>query len=543
MTRAGGFFVLVGLGVCVVLAAARFAPVRPSSPTVARAAVPATERALPRRAGIAAAPSTEDAPAPAVEADSAAPSLPRYATLTWLAVGGGAGPDSTQASLEADIASASEVLGGQGALFFAAGAGRRVVAVAAPEAELGDDAPDGLRGELAALFGAERTLGLRYRPVQVAARPAEGERVVETLFGQLGRPGPPLLLVVSAHGQHADTADAVRLVFWGNGAWTPRWLAAELDRAGSNAMRPLRMVVGACYSGGFGELAFAGGDAKRALPPPTERCGLFASTWDLESSGCDPDPDRRAHEGYIRHFWASLRRQDREGRPLAAESIDFDGDGRISLLDAHTRVRVASTAFDVPTTTSERWLRVAVPTDAAQVIDASTAARLAATLPHELAVVSALQRLLRLEDPYRQAASALEERDALIAEAEAEETRASNEALDAADHIAGTLLAHWPNLADPWRSDFAPTLDRDGPAIHQALRGHPHYPAWQAARTAKAAAGRIADRALVARSIAERLLRAVDNLRLAHHLQHTNPSAWATFLTLRRCESHVPQLR
>jgi hypothetical protein len=45
----------------------------------------------------------------------------------------------------------------------------------------------------------------------------------------------------------------------------------------------------------------------------------------------------------------------RDGTPLP-ELADFDHDGTFGLLDAHTWARIEANSFDVPTTTSERWL-------------------------------------------------------------------------------------------------------------------------------------------------------------------------------------------
>src|SRR5690606_5691260 len=105
---------------------------------------------------------------------------------------------------------------------------------------------------------------------------------------------------------------------------------------------------------------------------------------DLPASGCDPNPDRAAQEGYGLHFLHALRGEDRYGRPLGAEHIDFDGDGRISLLEAHTRVRIASAGGEVPVTTSERWLReVTADLD-------PDGPRAAFDLPEERAVITAL---------------------------------------------------------------------------------------------------------------------------------------------------------
>src|SRR5690606_6693955 len=94
-------------------------------------------------------------------------------------------------------------------------------------------------------------------------------------------------------------------------------------------------------------------------PAESVHCGLFATTAEDEASGCDADPDRARQEGFGVHFLSALRGLGRDGAPL--ERADLDGDGAVSLLEAHAHARVAGASIDVPTLTSERFLRYAVP--------------------------------------------------------------------------------------------------------------------------------------------------------------------------------------
>jgi hypothetical protein len=151
-----------------------------------------------------------------------------------------------------------------------------------------------------------------------------------------------------------------RVLLWSGTDLSVSDLAKALD--GAPQRRQTRVVVTSCYSGGFAEIVFAGADPSQGAADG-DRCGFFASQWDQVSSGCDPDPDRRAQQGYGMHFLQALRSRNRSGQLLAGEAIDVDGDGRISLLEAHTRARLQSASIDVPTTTSERWLRQAAPRD------------------------------------------------------------------------------------------------------------------------------------------------------------------------------------
>ena len=82
------------------------------------------------------------------------------------------------------------------------------------------------------------------------------------------------------------------------------------------------------FSGGLGELVFVAGDETQG-PSTATRCGVFAAPWDLEATGCDPNPDRAAQESYALHLLHALRGEDREGHALPKPQLDLDGDGTI----------------------------------------------------------------------------------------------------------------------------------------------------------------------------------------------------------------------
>ena len=113
-------------------------------------------------------------------------------------------------------------------------------------------------------------------------------------------------------------------------------------------------MLTACYGGGFAGVAFQDAHAS-AGAASADLCGLFATSPEHESNGCDPNPDRQAQEGYALHLLHALRGHDRDGE--AAPGIDLDGDGQVGMLEAHTRARIASRSIDLPSTTSERFLR------------------------------------------------------------------------------------------------------------------------------------------------------------------------------------------
>jgi len=294
----------------------------------------------------------------------------------------------------------------------------------------------------------------------------------------------------------------------------------------------LRLVMTTCFSGGFGELAFRRADVNGGLPRAA-RCGLFAAPWDLESTGCDPDPDRRLHDGYATFFFPALRGKDRSGAPLPAPAVDFDHDGRVSLLEAHTRVRIAAQTADVPTTTSERWLRAVAPKDGPAV---------AVELPEERAVITALAERLGIRSPLTDARTALDEAvraDDVVRDRVSAAQRREDEAWHA---LASALLARWPVLDDPWHPEFAALWSRDRAAIEAHARTSPRWRRYDLARAATDAAQQERDRTRTRSAWHERLVRAVETVAYAERLSVRHDEDWLYWRQLLRCERHVPRL-
>ena len=265
----------------------------------------------------------------------------------------------------------------------------------------------------------------------------------------------------------------------------------------------------------------------------TARCGLFAAPWDLESAGCDPDPDRRRHHGYGAYFLPALRHVGRDGHRLAGGAIDFDGDGRVSLLEAHSRVRIASPTADVPTSTSERWLRHAAPLSG----PAS-----AVELPEDDAVIAALAKRLAIDDP---AAVAKDRFEAAEKAAKAANHVVATEraAEDVAYHaLKAAMLSRWPILDDPWHPHFAALVRSQRGEIMAFMKRSGLWRLWKhrVIATDQAAAKRVAVR--TRRAVIERLHRAVETRALAGRLTARGGEPWLYWRQLLRCERFVPKL-
>ncbi len=383
--------------------------------------------------------------------------------LRWLGVGGGADPSFTQVQLEQDLALFTQLAGANGApgaVLFAGGAGVRAVQVLDPAASLEGDAHQRLRAELGTLLDPRPERDAQFRlPGLKVDGPADAPSVLALLRRQLALPGERLELFVAAHGDVGETPAENYVSLWGDTSFDARELSTALTAP--EARRSARVVITSCFGGGFAELAFAGAEVS-AGPASHGVCGLFATSAEHESNGCDANPDRQAQQGYALHLLHALRGQGRDGQPVLG--LDLDGDGRIGLLEAHTRARIASDSIDLPSTTSERFLR-SLPLEAALGADASAAV---GSTPEEDAVIAALGARLELGDEASVAAAltaAEAELDALALRLD-ERVAAEDEVLH---RIGFALAARWPELLDPFRADFDATLRANASAVAALL--------------------------------------------------------------------------
>ncbi len=442
--------------------------------------------------------------------------------VRYLAIGGGALPESNEVSLEQNLELAQSVLAGPGVLAFAGGQGSQGVRLIAD-----DDGRD-LRVRLGDIFAPRAGRHSRYRATRLAAQPADRASVERLLSDALANGSEPLLLYATTHGDQGERPRDSTLALWGGETLT----AEQLARLHDAYTRPLVAVVASCFSGGFGELAFQAGD-EAAGPARAPRCGLFAGTWDRETSGCDPDPDRAQQEGYSLHLLNALRGRDRSGRELPLADLDADRDGRVSLLEAHAWASMTGQSFDVPTTTSERFLRA---------VQHRRGLPARALLPEHAALVDRLSASLGLATE-AQAAARLDRLEARL-KALDDQLEAADAAADSAYRaLAGRLLARWPVLDDAYHPEFGTTLERDGAAIEGALDGWP-----EAARLSQAEAE--VERLEQARAPVEvdgavtlRLVRAHETLALAGGLLARGGSALSHLRRLLACERFVPALR
>ncbi len=454
--------------------------------------------------------------APSTVADVPIPTLPP-ADWQFLVVGGGAFPDSNQISIEDDTMLAAAVLGPRARVLFAGGRGTQGVQVSALPGS-----SDDLVWQLAALFDPRPRE--RFQPTRMrTALPATLDDVKRDFLAAFQAGQGDFALVLLGHGTQGEVPQENQFGVWGGEALTPRDVA--LWQAEAHHPRRLRLVVSACFAGGFSAALHTAGDPSQALATPVG-CGFFAAPWDEESSGCDPNPDRRAHEGYAVHFFNALTGRDRQGKVLPLSVLDLDHDGQVSALEAHMRVVVAAQSFDRPTITSHEWLRAHAPV---------TGPMTPVVLPEEEAVLAELGA--KLGNP--SSATAQAQLDELQAQLDA-----ANDALHEAQaaeessyrQVAAALLTRWPALNDPWHPDFRPTLQREATDIKRFLREAISVALHRQTMAAVDVLQAQVDSLMLMRAPWARWVQAHTARDLAARLRHKGGGDWQSFEAIRACE-------
>lgn len=141
-------------------------------------------------------------------------------------------------------------------------------------------------------------------------------------------------------------------VLWDHEAVTAQEFNRWLDQISPEVEVVLVMVQ--CYSGGFANAIFHRHDPELGLAPH-RRCGFFSQLHDRGAAGCTPEVNEADYQEYSTFFWAALGGKDRLGKEI--ELPDYDGDGKVSLAEAHAYVLIESETIDIPVRTSEALLR------------------------------------------------------------------------------------------------------------------------------------------------------------------------------------------
>ena len=283
-----------------------------------------------------------------------------------------------------------------------------------------------------------------------------------------------------------DNPYETAISLWDNQELRVSELAALLDQLPEGVSVTAIMVQ--CYTGGFARLIYNGADPQQGLSPQS-RCGFFATVHDRVAAGCTPDVDKSSYVEYSSYFWEALGGRTQSGEAIARP--DYDGDGRVSLAEAHAYTVLHAETIDLPLTTSSEFL-----SEWSQFADDEHPELLADDAPYdtvrelatpaERAILEGLSTQLGLEGNDR------------IAEAE----RAGGEsrrfrrgqrgrqpgrgARRLREEIADDLRARWPELSNVLNPGAIALVTTRSKEFVAAVEGHPKYGEYREQKAAAA---------------------------------------------------------
>ena len=474
-------------------------------------------------------------PGSAVHAQAAgAPSAGR--SHVWL-VGGGPDPEASQGQIELNVLWVADIvrsLAPQADLriFFAdASPEVRDVRIWSRPAE-----GQATLQPLARVFGQQEFNGNQYRKHHI------GGIVHGTRVDQLGatlardfsalRPGDRGLFVFNGHGLR-DLSDRAgnTLRLWDD----TRLSVRELERLAGSAPPtvPMRFVFTQCYSGGFMRLIRPQARDTRTLAA-YNRCGFAAESADRLSEGCSASIDSGDYRDYTTYFFAALSGMTRAGQRLP-RSPDRDGDGTVTLHEAHLYALLEGHNADLPRATSEvylerwqpAWLRYLDTTSEPD----NEYGRLAAELAQRLGLPPrgrALQRALQTRH------QALEQRLEAI---DRQSHRLDDEITQLQQRLQRGLVQRWPEAAHPHTAAYARFLATELGAAQSYLTAQKDYPALAERQDRRAALD--LEQVGVDRNITQldKVLRLRQLARLSEQFERfATPSARREYQQLDRCE-------
>lgn len=154
----------------------------------------------------------------------------------------------------------------------------------------------------------------------------------------------------TGHGSHEQNRfDRNFLALWRSNLNVQEYTEI-LDRLPKDTQSQTVMVQ--CFSGGFSQMNFVGGEPANQKLSDANRCGFFSQVPTRPAAGCSPDLNQR--EEYSPYFFAAYKGKTESGNTVDA---DYDKNGKVTSDEAHAYVIINENAIDVPVTTSSELLR------------------------------------------------------------------------------------------------------------------------------------------------------------------------------------------
>ena len=402
-----------------------------------------------------------------------------------LVIGGGPSPASSQLSIERNVVFIRQALANMGRTDIQP----EVLFASGPEAvpdvcvDQTTAVPRAIK-LLADIVGESKGINLGYRCHDVGSVQGPADR--PTIFQSLERyakelkQGDRLVIYVTGHGGKGNPSTNGMLHTWNDGELRVRDFAEALDAFSPDVEVIVVMVQ--CYSGTFANLVFESGDPEKSASRH-HRAGFFATVDSRPAAGCTADTKIEDYKEYSTSFFAALAGKSRDGQEVHAE--DIDGDGHISMAEAHAFTVENSPTIDICYRTSDRFLEKEARLDSKDEKlmpkEASLAALKEVADPIRRHVIDKLVAELEIN-----AESPLADAEKLSKEI-SEDRRRTRALIGSIDNNAGkmakkikdVLIVRWPFLNNPWHPETHTLVANESDDVVKFIEGQSGFVAWK----------------------------------------------------------------
>jgi hypothetical protein len=412
------------------------------------------------------------------------PSL-AFADDHFLTIGGGYSPHGNQVSLEKNVVFFKKVLaekytdGVQHDVIFSDGNNTaRDLQYYDPQQPVPK-----VHQLLGRVFQSTKHLEYQYRNHQIEDVYGNSSRTtIQRWFGDIGShltPEDRLFIYITAHGGKGDRKDVhnTGLYMWNQQRINMKDFVVQLDKVPTEI--PVVVVMVQCYSGGFADIIFKGGDRKKGMAT-ANRCGFYATVHDRPAAGCTPDISEENYQEYSSFFWAAIRGKSRVDDPV--ESADYDGDGKITLEEAHAFSLIHSSTIDISIKTSEEFLRVfSKPGDGKNKQLMSATSSYDKLMEHasvcERTVLDRLSNELGLSNSDRDNEAKTKAYEVSKEKKKHGDARKqkSTQYAGIAKQIAASLIYRWPEMSNRWHPNVSKIIAEEEADIVKAIESHPRF--------------------------------------------------------------------
>jgi hypothetical protein len=402
------------------------------------------------------------------------------------------------------------------------------------------EAPPRVNSLLNQILDGKSEVDVNYRPHDVPRvnGPATKKEITDwfTNTGATLKKGDKLFLYITGHGGgSSNPTEPFRsnISLWNNDSLSVRELRRLLDKVQIDV--PVMMVMVQCYSGGFADLVFNEGFSKNQVCPQS-RAGFFATMSNLTASGCTTSASEESYADYSTYFFAALGARDRMGHAIEKSRIDLDGDGKISLAEAHAYAQINAESVDIPTCTSDSFLRRIVAIDTAGAFKDQTYTRLRGKSMRatQSAVLDALAEQLKLADrkpDLLDSVRDLDSADATEMRRQSDQRRRVARNYDRArNDLRGMLENRWPELAAPWHPRVASIVREQSDEIIKAVESHPAYQRMTKTGAQLDLIDEKTDHLEIEHAKCQRFIRVLENIALEQRLPEDRKEAFARII-------------